>query len=260
MRRVIAIAIAGLLILPGAPAPSQEPYDDPDVSTVPRPRPPAQVAPTTTRDPRGDFSTAPTTSRFQRKVQPPAPAPAPQPEMTAPAIQIPAARAAAPSVAPTSRPRSQPTTSSSAAAPVTVASPSAGTTPEASDQPPAPVAVAPGPSVAATPAETGTGTPSPEAMTPLAAEPASGDQLPSNWLLILIAIAAGAVAASLAAAKFFMPWPRPRVDCAYQILSQPLGPGSMTLDAPDILIRGEALLGAPVLAGFAIERERSDND
>lgn len=260
MGREIAALVAGLLMLTGTGAVGQEPTDNPNVTTVPRP--PVFSAPTTTRDPRGDFSTAPTTSRFQRKAPPPVPAPVtpvPQPVAAAPApaapalAQAPAVRSATPAATTATPAAAAPrTTIAPTAAPVAAAAPTidpAAPSPVATDRPAAGAPAAA--SQVTVPAEV-TALPSREV--------AVEDDRRANWPMILIAIGVATVAAGLAAAKIFMPWPRPRVSCDYRILPQPLVPGSVSLDAPEISVRGEALMGAPVLAGFAIAHERWEDD
>jgi len=84
------------------------------------------------------------------------------------------------------------------------------------------------------------------------------DTPPTVWAIALAALAALAV--SLLAAKVLMPWPRPRLSCAYDVAPASLLSGALTLHPPDVLVSAESTCGTPSIAGDLAIEEGSDAD
>ena len=241
--RIIAACATCLLAFMLAIAAHAQDADFPDAPA--QSSPPAPRSPTTTRDPRGDYSGTATSSRFQRKV------PVPTPVASAPAVT--SARPAQPAaVTPNSRPlvTTAPTpitskeatpaqTSANVAQRAQLVRPSAleESTPTTS----APIASEPLPS-------------EPPALPRHIAPPTTAiadteEDRAGNLLWIGLAIFAACIVAGLAVAKLLMPWPRPRVSCRYEIIPQELAAGTLALQAPDIQVSAQSVMGESILSG-----------
>ena len=258
------VALAAILLACGIPTATraQDTADNPnagnDAPSV------STSVPTTSRDPRGDYTGTTTSSRFQRR------APAVQPSAAPTATAVPAI---VPSLTTTRAPaplpmQSSPQGAESAAATGPVAATKTSATPPTivRDGRPAPADASGEAGTAPFPASSATSVATSALVAPTTVRPPSkivsgGQENTINWLPIVLATMAATIMAGLAVAKVFMPWPRPRLTCEYQFVPQDLPSGSLALQIPDIMVRAEATRGAPMLSGaVTIEHERWDDE